>query len=123
LVPATSQPDQLAHPAIHSTCGMNGCTMVEMNKITTIDVGRYSLHIHNDLSVSASERKPGPRIKDGHPVRVYPIEIRYAWPSELELMAGLAGTELSDRWSGWDRRPFTAGSGMYVAVYKRQQTV
>jgi len=61
------------------------------------------------------------RIKDGHPVRVYPIEIRYAWPSELDLMARLAGMELKDRWSGWDRRPFHPGAGMYVAVYQRQQ--
>jgi SAM-dependent methyltransferase len=60
------------------------------------------------------------RIKDGHPVRVYPIEIRYAWPSELDLMARLAGMELKDRWSGWDRRPFAPGTAMYVAVYQRQ---
>lgn len=58
------------------------------------------------------------RIKDGHQVRVYPIEIRYTWPSELDLMARLAGMELKHRWSGWDRRPFGPGSGMYVAVYQ-----
>lgn len=44
-------------------------------------------------------------------VRLYPVQLRYAWPSELDLMAQLAGLRLCDRWDGWDRAPFTAMSG------------
>ena len=36
-----------------------------------------------------------------------PIEMRYAWPAELDLMARLAGMRLQDRWAGWKREPFT----------------
>jgi hypothetical protein len=42
---------------------------------------------------------------------------RYVWPSELVLMARLAGFELEDRWAGWDRSPFTAESAGQVAVF------
>jgi SAM-dependent methyltransferase len=44
---------------------------------------------------------------------------RYVWPSELDLMARLAGFRLRDRWGGWDRAPFTADSARQVAVYER----
>lgn len=51
--------------------------------------------------------------------RIYPVEIRYAWPAELDLMARLAGLELRERWAGWDRAPFTAASGTHISVYAR----
>jgi SAM-dependent methyltransferase len=46
-----------------------------------------------------------------------PIEMRYAWPAELDLMARLAGMRLEDRWAGWGREPFTALSPSHVSVY------
>jgi SAM-dependent methyltransferase len=51
--------------------------------------------------------------------RLYPVSIRYAFPAELDLMARLAGLELSDRWGGWRRQPFDAGSPRHVSVYGR----
>lgn len=42
---------------------------------------------------------------------------RYAWPSELDLMARLAGMEREHRWSDWDRSPFTATSTSHVSVF------
>ena len=53
--------------------------------------------------------------------RLYPVPLRYAWPSELDLMARLAGLELRERWGGWDRSPFTALSSGHVSVYGRGQ--
>ena len=52
-------------------------------------------------------------------VRVYPAQLRYAWPSELDLMARLAGLRLRERWGDWDRSPFTAKSEGHVSVYER----
>lgn len=52
-------------------------------------------------------------------VRIYPIVTRYAWPSELDLMARIAGLRLKDRWSGWNREPFTSTSSTHVSVYGR----
>ncbi len=52
-------------------------------------------------------------------VRVYPVRLRYAWPSELDLMARLAGLRLRERWGGWRREPFAASSTKHVSVYER----
>ena len=45
-------------------------------------------------------------------------QCHYVWPSELNLMARLAGLRLEHRWAGWDRSPVTAGSTSQVAVYR-----
>jgi SAM-dependent methyltransferase len=58
------------------------------------------------------------RMADGSTV-VLPVEIRYAWPSEINLMARLAGLELEERWGWYDRRPFTGASGQHVSVYRK----
>lgn len=52
-------------------------------------------------------------------VRLNPIVTRYAWPSELDLMARIAGLRLRDRWAGWHREPFNAASSAHVSVYGR----
>lgn len=52
-------------------------------------------------------------------VQVYPARLRYAWPSELDLMARLAGLRLRERWGDWDRSPFTAKSQGHVSIYER----
>lgn len=53
-------------------------------------------------------------------VRLHPIVTRYAWPSELDLMARIAGLRLRDRWGGWNREPFTAASRGHVSVFTRR---
>ena len=52
-------------------------------------------------------------------IRVYPAQLRYAWPSELDLMARLAGLRLRERWGDWRRTPFTSTSQSHVSVYER----
>jgi SAM-dependent methyltransferase len=46
------------------------------------------------------------------------IPFRYAWPSELDLMAQLAGLRLRERWSGWKREPFTSDSRKHVSIWE-----
>ncbi|MDQ2968860.1 MAG: class I SAM-dependent methyltransferase [Actinomycetota bacterium] len=47
------------------------------------------------------------------------IPFRYAWPAELDLMAELAGMSLRERWSGWEREPFTSDSRKHVSVWEK----
>lgn len=47
------------------------------------------------------------------------IPFRYVWPSELDLMARLAGLRLRDRWEGWKGEPFTAESRGHVSVWEK----
>jgi SAM-dependent methyltransferase len=49
--------------------------------------------------------------------RFDPVKLRYAWPSELDLMAQLAGMTLKHRWGDWEERPFTAATRSHVSVY------
>ncbi len=44
---------------------------------------------------------------------------RYVWPSELDLMARLAGMSLRERWSDWHRAPFTSESRNHISVWEK----
>jgi hypothetical protein len=44
--------------------------------------------------------------------------MRYAWPSELDLMARIGGMRLEHRWGEWNEEPFTALSPSHVSVYR-----
>ena len=60
-------------------------------------------------------------VLSGDGIRLYPGAVRYAWPSELDLMARLAGLRLRERWGGWRREPFGAASDSHVSVYEHAQ--
>ncbi len=89
-------------------------------RIQTEVVGTDSLVIGADEHDSIHQR-----VRSVHVVltetetRLYPVRIRYAYPSELDLMARLAGLELQDRWEDWTRIPFTPSSESHVSVYGR----
>lgn len=55
---------------------------------------------------------------DAEGFRGFPVALRYCWPSELDLMARLAGLELAERYAGWDRSPFGSASESHVSVYR-----
>ncbi|MEV0172491.1 class I SAM-dependent methyltransferase [Streptomyces sp. NPDC050803] len=50
------------------------------------------------------------------------IPFRYVWPSELDLMARLAGMRLRDRWEDWSGAPFTSESTRHVSVWEKPQS-
>jgi len=52
-------------------------------------------------------------------IHLNPVVQRYAWPSELDLMARIAGLRLKERWGGWDRLPFTVSSSVHISVYEK----
>ena len=49
----------------------------------------------------------------------FSVPFRYVWPSELDLMAQLAGMTLRQRWSDWNRSPFTNESTTHVSVWQK----
>lgn len=60
----------------------------------------------------------GTEISDGRDARIGRTPHRYIWPSELDLMARLAGFELESRWADWNRSEFGAESRSHVSVYR-----
>jgi hypothetical protein len=98
------------------------------------DLGRFHRHQHigtvavdvDEVQLELSRHDAAAQRVDsshvflaGGTIRLNPVAIRYAWPSELDLMARLAGLRLRDRWAGWNREPFTSTSGTHVSVYGR----
>jgi SAM-dependent methyltransferase len=83
---------------------------VELDKVV-LDVGRYdpTTQLLDECHVTLAAEG----------VRLFPIVTRFAWPSEMDLMARLAGLRLHARWGGWQREPFTADSWRHVSVYGR----
>jgi SAM-dependent methyltransferase len=70
-----------------------------------IDVATQSLTSHHfELVAGTVERFSAP--------------FRYVWPSELDLMAELAGMVLRERWGGWKREPFTSESRQHVSIWE-----
>ncbi len=61
-------------------------------------------------------------IEDGHR-EVFSMPFRYVWPSELDLMARIAGMKLRERWSGWTRDPFTSDSASHVSVWEKPRDI
>ena len=51
-------------------------------------------------------------------VKLVPLQMRYAFPPEIDLMAQLAGFNLASRWGGWNREPFDRDSKMHVSLYR-----
>jgi SAM-dependent methyltransferase len=55
----------------------------------------------------------------GGKLKLLSLPCRYVWPSELDLMARLAGLQLRERWGDWDRQPFTDTSPKHVSVWEK----
>jgi SAM-dependent methyltransferase len=79
--------------------------------VDTVDV------LHQQV-VSHHFRVPAD-LDGGRVAEVFRSPHRYIWPSELDLMARLAGFHLESRWADWRRAPFTADSPSHVSVYRR----
>lgn len=90
-------------------------TRLGVSSITSPEEHRYELSIHDPVTQRTSSHMVK-RNADGSTV-VLPVEVRYAWPSELDLMARLAGLELEDRFGWYDLRPFNERSTGHMSIY------
>jgi SAM-dependent methyltransferase len=80
----------------------------------------HSLNLGVDRHDPVTQRMwPHYRLDHGDGSRDHTVQFRYVWPSELDLMARLAGLTLEHRYGGWDESPFTGESQAHVSVYRR----
>ena len=86
--------------------------------VNRIEPGRADVSLSRHDPVAQRIISQHVTLTDGG-VRLLPVEIRYAWPSELDLMARLAGLRLRERHGDWQRGGFTATSPTHVSVYER----
>jgi SAM-dependent methyltransferase len=131
IMNVTTQDDQLAvfgNAAAHLEPG--GCFAVEVivpqlrrvppgetSRVFTLDPGHIGIETFDDLVGQIAWSHHWIEA-DGRLVR-HSAPYRYVWPSELDLMARIAGFRLRERWAGWDRAPFTSGSHTQVAVFEK----
>jgi SAM-dependent methyltransferase len=88
--------------------------------LSTVDVSADQVILEASVHDGSTQRVSGQHVlvSSGR-TELYPVEIRYAWPAEMDLMAMLAGLRRRDRWSSWTRAPFTRSSTAQVVVYER----
>lgn len=92
-------------------------TYMGVSSISSTAEHAYEMSIHDPTTQRITSHMVR-RLPDGREV-VLPVEVRYAWPAEMDLMAELAGLELEQRWGWYDRRPFTGASESHVSVYRK----
>ncbi len=91
-------------------------THMGVSSLSSNEEHAYEMSIHYPVD-QRTESHMVRRVASGETV-VLPVSIRYAWPSEIDLMARLAGLELESRWDWYDRRAFDEHSGQHVSVYR-----
>ena len=130
IMNVTTQEDQLAvfaNAAAH--LGPGGCFVVEVivpqiRRVPPGERGRVFTLEPDHVGIETFD-DPGGQIAWSHHwmaaggrlVR-HSAPYRYVWPSELELMARIAGFRLLHRWANWDKAPFTSDSISQVAVFE-----
>ena len=86
--------------------------------VQRLDLGRAEVTLSRHDPVAQRITGQHVSLTDGS-VRLLPVEVRYAWPSELDLMARLASLRLRERHGDWLGGPFTAISPTHVSIYER----
>lgn len=131
IMNVTTQDEQLAvftNAAAHLEVG--GCFVVEvivpqLRRVPRGEVGRVFTLDPDHLGIETFDDLVGQVAWSHHWMEVegrlvrHSAPYRYVWPSELDLMARIAGLRLRERWAGWDRAPFTSDSTSQVVVFEK----
>ena len=126
IMNVTTQDEQIAvftNAAAHLEPG--GCFVVEVGvpqpqetgRVFALETDHVGIETYDDLVGQIASSHHWIEV-DGHLVR-HSAPYRYVWPSELDLMARIAGLRLRERWAGWDRTPFMSESKSQVAVFEK----
>lgn len=131
IMNVTTQDEQLAvfqNAAAHLKPG--GCFVVEVmvpqllrlvpgdiTRVFSLEPDHVGIETYDDLvgQIASSHHW---RTVEGKLVR-HSAPYRYVWPSELDLMAKLAGMRIQERWADWTRAPFTSESDSQIAVFQK----
>lgn len=88
-------------------------------RVGAIHVGGEAVRLDVTMHDAIEQRSDSNHVvirEDG--IRLYPVRVRYAYMSELDLMARLAGMRLRERWADWDRSTLSTGSQGHISVWE-----
>lgn len=113
-----------AHQLTPAGCFLLECFVPDMTRFTShqtiraveVDTDRVRLDVTTHDPVSQQISSSHLSLSQAG-IEMYPVKLRYAWPSELDLMARLAGLMLKSRWGDWNRAPFDSASTRHISVY------
>lgn len=83
-----------------------------------VDVGLDSVHLNfsrHDPVTQVIQSQQVMVTEEG--TQMFPVQLRYVWPAEMDLMAKLGGLDLRERYASWNRDHFTSESKAHVSVY------
>jgi SAM-dependent methyltransferase len=126
----TTERQQACFAEVARRLGPNGCFAVEAFVPVSSDERTSSVTVRTVaadrvvLSVSTSD--PSRQVAEGQyvditeagGVRLRPWSIRWSSPGQLDAMAAAAGLELTDRWAGFDRSPYSDESERHVSIFR-----
>ena len=127
LTSQQAQVDCFRNAASHLASG--GCFVIEVAipDLQRIPVGETTVVFRSDDTgwgldeydiATQSQTSHHLDIVDGR-IERFSIPFRYVWPSELDLMAELAGMSLRERYGSWDGDPFTSDSRQHISVWEK----
>jgi hypothetical protein len=131
IMNVTTQEEQVAvftNAAAHLEPG--GCFVVEVGvpnppQRPPGDLGRVFTMEDDRVGIDTYDDPVGQILSSHHWIEInghlvhHSAAFRYVWPSELDLMARVAGLRLAQRWAGWRKESFTADSTNQVAVFEK----
>ncbi|TML42819.1 MAG: class I SAM-dependent methyltransferase [Actinobacteria bacterium] len=131
IMNVTTQQEQVAvfrNAAAHLEPG--GCFVVELgvpepHRRPPAELGRVFSMEADHVGIDTYDDPVGQILSSHHWMEVHghlvrhSAPYRYVWPSELDLMAQLAGLAMAQRWAGWQKEPFTADSTDQVVVFEK----
>jgi SAM-dependent methyltransferase len=88
--------------------------------VSAIGTGRVHLEMSQYFAVAQTVQSYHV-IMGNDGLRLYPVNVRYAFVSELDLMARIAGMTLRERWANWNRSTFEEGSTRHISVWTKPQ--
>ena len=90
--------------------------------VRALHVGMDEVRLEASLFDPVNQQVTGQKVvMTGQGVQLYPHKVRFAWPSELDLMARIAGLQLFQRWESWKQIPFSGGSTRHISVYRPKE--
>lgn len=98
------------------------CRFVDQQTVRVVEQLEDAVRIEvSQLKLDSQQVRTHHILLSQEGIRMFPVRIRYAWPSELDLMAQIAGLSLRDRWASWDKAAFTRNSKMHISVYRSDE--
>lgn len=61
------------------------------------------------------------RLRQGEPVSLFPTQVHYLWPEQLDQLAAKCGFQLTERYSDWAGSSFAPTADKHISIYRTER--